>query len=221
MFTGIIEEIGEILEKKTTAEGQRLKILAPKLLAGKIFRAPLLSVDDSISISGVCQTITSLQHESFVVDSVHTTLAKSVLGSLEVGDKVHLESALTLQKPLGGHMVLGHVNGVGQISSYEDAGNNRTLWISITSPHQELFQFIVAEGSIALDGVSLTIAAVENHSNRFALSLIPHTLERTLFRYKNIGDKVNIEVDIMAKYAKQLRSPQTKLSFEWLKEQGF
>lgn len=188
MFTGLIKDIGTIESVTSNSEGKEFVIKAPKLYHE-------IQIDDSVATNGVCLTATEIKGETFKIQAVHVTLEKTNIGKLKQGDKVNLELALRPMDRLGGHFVQGHVNGVGQLKGINQRGKN---WeISIGAP-KELFKYIINEGSIAVDGISLTVARVD--SNQFTVSIIPHTYEMTILHTKKIGDSVNIEVDMMAKY---------------------
>jgi riboflavin synthase len=191
MFTGIIEEVGTIESLKSLGNGIRLRVFTPKL-AGE------LSVNDSISINGVCETVV-LKDRSFVeVEAVEETLKKTTFSVLRPGDKVNLELPMRLNGRLGGHLVLGHVDTVGEIINIEERENSSMF--SIALPHAFL-HYVVPVGSIALDGVSLTVAELEGNVVR--VSIIPHTMEHTIFRYYKNQDRVNLEFDILGKYVEQ------------------
>lgn len=192
MFTGLIEEVGRIEAIKPIACGKTLTISAEKILSD-------INMGDSISVNGVCLTVTKFSARNFTVDAVGETLNKTTVGKLRIGDKVNLEQALRLSQKLGGHIVQGHVNGVGEISELKKLRENYSLTVIVPSA---LEKYLVKEGSIAIDGISLTIADTLN--NKCTFSIIPHTLLNTNLSAKKIGDKVNIEIDIIAKYVEKL-----------------
>lgn len=192
MFTGLIEELGKIESVKPISGGKTLTISAEKILSG-------INTGDSISVNGVCLTVTKFSARNFTVDAVGETLNKTTMNELRIGDNVNLEPALRLSQKLGGHIVQGHVNGVGEISELKKLGENYSLSVIVPSA---LEKYLVKEGSIAIDGISLTIAGAMNTKCTF--SIIPHTWLNTNLRTKNIGDKVNIEIDIIAKYVEKL-----------------
>ena len=201
MFTGLIEELGKIESVKPISGGKTLTISAEKILSG-------INTGDSISVNGVCLTATKFSARNFVVDAVGENLNKTTINQLRIGDKVNLEPALRLSQKLGGHIVQGHVNGVGEISELKKLGDNYLLSVLVPVA---LEKYLVKEGSIAIDGISLTIADTLN--NECTFSIIPHTWLNTNLRTKNIGDKVNIEIDIIAKYVeKLLAGGQKKIS---------
>ncbi len=192
MFTGLIEELGKIESVKPISGGKTLTISAEKILSG-------INTGDSISVNGVCLTVTKFSARNFTVDAVGETLNKTTMNELRIGDNVNLEPALRLSQKLGGHIVQGHVNGVGEISELKKLGENYLLFVLVPVA---LEKYLVKEGSIAIDGISLTIADTLN--NECTFSIIPHTWLNTNLRTKNIGDKVNIEIDIIAKYVEKL-----------------
>ncbi len=211
MFTGIIEEIGVIKNIHVGAEKRRFTISAQKIL-------PDLEIDHSVAVNGVCLTVVHKDAFSFSADAVAETLHKTTLGISRVSDRVNLERALRLTDRLGGHLVQGHVDGTGKIKSLISGAEGATLELEIPT---ELGCYTIAKGSIAIDGVSLTIA--EKSNNLIKLALIPHSLNQTIFQFKRTGDSVNIEVDFFAKYIEQFlnKSGETKISQAWLKQQGF
>ena len=193
MFTGIIQGTGTIARSEARGGDLRLTLAAPTLDFSDV------AIGDSICVSGVCLTAVELGEHTFAVDVSNETLALTTLGELREGAAVNLEKALRLSDRLGGHLVSGHVDGVGQIISIEpDARSQR--W-TIEAP-AELSRYIAAQGSICVDGVSLTVNTVEGA--RFSVNLIPHTVEVTTFAQRRPGDRVNIEVDMMARYLERL-----------------
>ena len=188
MFTGLVKDIGIIEAITPNDSGREFIIKTPKLIEE-------IQIDDSVATNGVCLTATEINGDTFKVQAVHVTLEKSNLGDLEIGDKVNLELALRPTDRLGGHLVQGHVNGKGTLIDVHQRGDN---WEMEFSFPKELRKFFIDEGSIAIDGISLTVAKVETESLK--VSIIPHTYENTTLGVKKIGDSVNIEVDMMAKY---------------------
>ncbi len=193
MFTGIVEAVGRIREQQAMGGDQRLWIDAGDL--------PLVDVrlGDSISVSGVCLTVVNLEARAFAVDVSRETLHRTVLGKLGHGAPVNLEKALRLSDRLGGHLVAGHVDGIGHLRTFHPSG--RSLIYRIEAP-AELMRFIATKGSICVDGISLTVNAVLESS--FELNLIPHSLEKTTARSWKVGQKLNLEVDLLARYLEQL-----------------
>ncbi|HET6914213.1 MAG TPA: riboflavin synthase [Rhodanobacteraceae bacterium] len=193
MFTGIIQCTGTLARSEPRGGDLRLVIAAPALDFSDV------AIGDSISVSGVCLTVVELGGHTFAVDVSNETLALTTLGALRGDDAVNLEKALRPSDRLGGHLVSGHVDGVGRIVSFEpDARSQRWL---IEAP-AELARYIAAKGSICVDGVSLTVNTVE--SACFSVNLIPHTVEVTTFAQRKPGDRVNLEVDMMARYLERL-----------------
>ncbi len=196
MFTGIVEELGQVAKLETLADAVRISITGPLVVSDA-------KIGDSISVNGVCLTVTEKTADSFSADVMQETLNRSTLGKLVPGSKVNLERPVTLATRLGGHLVQGHVDGMGKIISREKSDN----WDVVTiEPNPELLKYIVEKGSITVDGTSLTVASVNNKV--FAVSLIPETLAKTTLGLVNPGDRVNLEVDVMAKYVEKLMAAQ-------------
>jgi riboflavin synthase len=191
VFTGIIREIGTVEEVERTADGARLRV-GGGVAAG-------LAAGDSVSVDGVCLTVSSPGGDAFEADVMNQTLSVTTLGGLQAGGRVNLEPALRAGEPLGGHMVQGHVDGTGEVSSVTEDGFARRLRISVPEP---LRRYVAEHGSVALDGVSLTVAALTEDG--FEVSLIPETLERTTLGDLGSGAAVNVEVDVVARYAERL-----------------
>ncbi len=193
MFTGIVEELGEVAA--VTDAGGDSVVLA--------VRGPLVAGDarhgDSIAVNGVCLTVVDRDEHGFTADVMGETLRRSSLGDLRPGSPVNLERAATLQTRLGGHLVQGHVDGVARIVSREPADAWEVLTFSLPA---QLARYVVEKGSIAVDGVSLTVMAVTDDT--FSVGLIPTTLKLTVLGVKQVGDPVNLEVDVMAKYVEKL-----------------
>jgi riboflavin synthase len=194
MFTGIVRERGRVAALDEGPDGLRLEIDAPDTAAQ-------LQIGDSVSISGACLTATAVSDGSFSVTAVAETLARTTLGRLSESDEVNLETAARIGDPLGGHFVQGHVDGLGRVASLGDEGR---LWVEAGS---EILRYCVEKGSIAVDGVSLTIAGLRDGA--FEVALIPHTLEVTTLGALQPGDEVNLEVDVLAKYVEKLSHPDT------------
>lgn len=213
MFTGIIEEIGRIRSLGTGS----LVIGAEKVLED-------VKLGDSIAVNGVCLTVTSFSKAQFTVDVMPETLRRTSLRELKIGSPVNLERALTLASRLGGHIVSGHVEGIGEIVSFVEEGNALLMKVRAAS---DLLRYIVARGSVALDGISLTVARVTEKD--FTVSLIPHTREVTNLGSKQPGSSINIETDILGKYVekmlnlehKEAAPVQTGLTKDFLLENGF
>jgi len=213
MFTGLIEEIGKIESIISIPGGKRIKISAEKILDG-------LKIDDSICVNGICLTVTRLEDKGFYCEAVGTTLTKTTLQNYSVGEEVNLERAMRLSHRLGGHIVQGHVNGVGTIKQIVKLGNN--YYVEISTPY-ELNKYMVDEGSIAIDGISLTIAKLEETT--VGISVIPHTWNNTIIKNRKPGSKVNIETDVIAKYVEKLLQGNDKLddrfTDSWFKNLGY
>lgn len=203
MFTGLIQTVGRIAQQTVKPDGTRLQVQCPDL-AGKI------AVDDSIATNGVCLTAESVDAEGFSAFVMPVTLEKTALGDLREDAPVNLELALRFGDRLGGHLVQGHVNGVGRIRDIVERGD--TWRISVDVP-AALRRYLILEGSIAIDGISLTIAALD--AEGLSVSIIPHTLTHTNLRARRIGDAVNIEVDVLAKTIEGLLRADPALGKAW------
>lgn len=193
MFTGIIKEVGEILEKIENEEGVRFKIKSTELIKE-------MNVDDSVSVNGACQTIVDKGENYFWVQAVKMTLDKTMFKNLKVRSAVNLELAMRPVDRLGGHFVTGHVNGIAQVIELLDIGDNREIIFKVDD---DKIKYLIAEGSITVNGVSLTLAEVSNNGH-FKVSLIPHTLENTNLGELAVLDIVNIEYDILIKFVENL-----------------
>lgn len=193
MFTGIVRELGEVESVARDDRGARLRVRAA--LAGE------LREGDSVSVGGVCLTASALGEGWLEADAMNQTLAVTTLGALAPGDAVNLEPALRAGDPLGGHIVAGHVDGVGSVRHVEQDGIARRLWIDVPP---ELGRYVAARGSIAVEGVSLTVAAVDERG--FEVSLIPESLQRSTLGDVSAGAQVNVEIDVVARYAERLLS---------------
>jgi riboflavin synthase len=194
VFTGLIEDLGTVRSLERSEDGARLRI-SSRLAAD-------LALGDSIAVNGCCLTATAVDGDSFETEAMNQTLEVTALDSVEDGSKVNLELAMKFGDRLGGHIVQGHVDGVGTVSSVEDDGFARRLRVDLPA---ELLQFAIDKGSITLSGVSLTIA--ELGETWAEVSLIPETLERTNLGDLAPGDRLNVECDVVAKYVERLMSP--------------
>ena len=192
MFTGIVRERGRVAGLDGGDEGVRLRIAAPETAAG-------VALGDSVAVGGVCLTVVAVDGAELSFVAVPETLSRTALGRLEAGDDVNIESALRVGDPLGGHVVQGHVDGVGRVRSVEPEGEGRRIWIDAGA---DVLRYCVEKGSIAVDGVSLTVAALDGTG--LAVALIPHTLTETTLGSLGPDDKVNLEVDVLAKYVERL-----------------
>lgn len=188
MFTGLVQAVGHICAIRTITEGKEFIVRAPTLVTQ-------MSVGDSVAVNGACLTVVHFNQDSFTVQAVHVTLKKTNLHKLQIHDLVNLELALKASDRLGGHFVQGHVNGMGIIKSMISRGNNYEVSICLDP---DLAVYIMKEGSITLDGVSLTIADCMH--NIITVSIIPHTWQVTNFYKRKVGDYINIEIDLLAKY---------------------
>ena len=215
MFTGIIEELGTVERVTRGRVSAILAIRAEAILSD-------LKIGDSVAVNGVCLTATGLTGHGFTADVMHETLDRSALAGLGPGSRVNLERAMAANGRFGGHIVAGHVDGVGTIAAIEQDDN--AIWFTITAPEQVL-RYVVEKGSIAIDGISLTVARVE--TDRFAVSVIPHTAAVTLLGQRRTGDRVNLESDLVGKYVERLLRPapeekgQSRLTMEFLTQHGF
>jgi riboflavin synthase len=194
MFTGLITELGAVLSVIRGESSAIFTIAAPKSVTG-------LAIGDSIAVNGVCLTATSITATSFTADVMVQTLNLTSLSELEVGSPVNLELAAQLDMRMGGHIVQGHVDGVAEVVALTPGEKWAQLDISLPN---ELMKYVVAQGSISLDGVSLTVGALDDASNGVSVWLIPETLANTNLSAKRAGAKVNVEVDILAKYVERL-----------------
>ena len=210
MFTGIIEAVGSISALEPRGGDLRLRVQA----AGLDLAAA--AIGDSIAVNGCCLTAVELSADGFAADVSRESLALTTLGTLERGSRVNLERALTLAKPLGGHLVTGHVDGIGQVESRADDG--RSVRFRIRAP-AELSRYLARKGSICVDGVSLTVNEVDGPV--FGVNIVPHTLEATVFGSYRAGSRVNLEVDIVARYLERLVGEPGGLSKARLEEYGF
>ena len=195
MFTGIIEEIGTIAALEPGEDSVRLRIECRETLTG-------IADGDSIAVDGICLTVTSFDETSFSTFASAETLRCTGLGDKKVGDRVNLEGAMTLAKKMSGHMVQGHVDGVGRVKAIIPEGESQ-MW-HFTMP-ERMTKFLVPKGSITVDGISLTV--VEISGCDFTVAIIPKTIEATTFQYRKPGDSVNLEVDIIGKYVHRFLHP--------------
>lgn len=217
MFTGIIEETGWVESICQSGEYCSLIIKAPKILEDA-------SLGDSIAVNGICLTVSQKTTQSFQADVMGETMRRTNLSDLSTGSRVNLERAMKMNGRFGGHIVSGHIDGTGKIVSVRKEGN--AFWYQIeTGP--EILRYIIEKGSVAIDGISLTVAKLEEKS--FSVSIIPHTRQETILGDKKPGDRVNLENDLIGKYVERLLSFQepkeekkeSKLSMEFLQENGF
>lgn len=192
MFTGIIEEVGTIKAIKRGRASSKVTITADVVMSD-------LSLGDSLAVDGICLTVSEVFSMGFCADVMHETLSRSTLGKLTYGSRINLERALSAQGRFGGHIVTGHIDGCGTIVKIES--DDIAVWITVETD-ESLMRYIVSKGSIALDGISLTVARV--NGNGFSVSLIPRTLKETALNQKRVGSMVNLETDIIGKYVEHL-----------------
>jgi riboflavin synthase len=214
MFTGLVEELGIVKNIALIAGGIKLQIGAKQILDD-------LKTDDSVAVNGICLTATKVSESGFWVDAVGETLKKTTLGTFKPNQKVNLERAVSLQTRLGGHMVQGHVNGKAVITRIEKLGENYALDVVLD---RQLERYTILEGSIALDGISLTIARLSGTT--VGINIIPHTWANTNLATLKTGNNMNVEVDVVAKYIEKLlplkqHGTSAKLSFQKIKDLGF
>jgi riboflavin synthase len=206
MFTGLIQEVGTILSVTQNTEGKEFIIKAPGLIKE-------IQIDDSVATNGCCLTATQIKGDTFKVQAIHMTLQKTSIGNLKSGDKVNLELSLRPNDRLGGHFVQGHVNAVGKIKQIKTTGENWEIEVSIP---KDLRKYMISEGSVAIEGISLTIAKLTPET--LTVAIIPHTLEKTTLGTKKVGDDLNLEVDMIAKYIENfLRFDKDSRKEEWAK----
>ena len=215
MFTGIIEHMGTIDSLKLHSDGGRLTIHAPSV-------APHLAIANSIAVDGCCLTVVALQNDRFSADLSAETIRKTSMGEWKPGARVNLEQPMTAGKEFGGHFVLGHVDTIGRVTRLEPQGEN--WWYGVEVP-ESFAKYIVPQGSIAIDGISLTVA---RWNGRVAeIAIIPFTYEHTNVRAKKVGDAVNLEGDVLGKYveryleARSTAKPASNLTIEQLVQRGF
>ncbi len=216
VFTGIVEEIGTVTR---IMKGQNSSVLS--IQGSRIFED--LKLGDSVAVNGVCLTVSGLNRQSFDADTTSETLARTSLGALRTGSSVNLERAMSANGRFGGHIVTGHVDGTGSISKIRR--DERTVWITFTAG-PEILKYIVEKGSIAVDGISLTVAAVNQDS--FSVAIIPHTEKSTTLLMKSQGERVNLECDMIGKYVERFSDRRQKnepqkcvITEEFLSKAGF
>lgn len=217
MFTGIIEAVGEVAQSQRKGGDISLKVRTGKLDMSDV------NLGDSIATNGVCLTVTRLEGNAYWADVSAETLAHTTLNHWQVGQAVNLEKALTPQSRLGGHLVSGHVDAVGEITAIWPDARSIRYKIKVSAP---LMRYIALKGSITVDGTSLTVTGVDD--DEFELSIVPHTAAQTIMRHYQVGQQVNVEVDQIARYLERLLQPvatstesKSSLTQAWLAEQGF
>ncbi len=210
MFTGLIEELGTV---KSLTRGMvgTLVVVGPKI-------AESVKIGDSVAVNGSCLTVTSISGVELAFEAVPETFSRTTLGDLAPGQTVNLESSLKAGEPIGGHFVQGHVDGVGTVVSSRSLGESRVIRINAPA---DVLRYVVEKGSIAIDGISLTVASCD--SMGFTLAVIPHTLDATTLHTKQTGDKVNLEADILGKYVEKMlgRLQVSSVTEELLRDAGF
>lgn len=215
MFTGIIEEIGIIKNVKKNNKSSIITIQGKKIFED-------INMGDSISVNGVCLTVTTFSNEIFTADVMNETLSRSSLSSLQNGSYVNLERAMSASGRFGGHIVSGHIDGTGKIIKIKRDDN--AIWYTVTV-EDNLIKYIVEKGSIAIDGISLTVANV--NENSFSVSIIPHTSQETILSHRLVGNIVNIENDIIGKYVEKLitfeknKKDESNITMDFLINNGF
>jgi riboflavin synthase len=215
MFTGIVQEIGEVVGVKVSGGGIQLTVRAP-------IAARELGVDDSVCISGVCQTVIAKQGDGFTVEAVEETLKKTTFAEIRSSKRVNIELPVRLSDRLGGHLVQGHVDCVGRVRAVE---KKESSWLITVGFPGEFRRYVIPVGSIAIDGVSLTVASIRQ--DELVVSIIPHTLERTTLSMLSTGAGVNLEFDLLGKFIENLvlsgtgEKKENALTMEKLKEWGY
>ena len=204
MFTGIVEETGTVLKS-----GNPLVIKAKKILED-------LHLGDSIAVNGICLTVTSFSDDTITLDVMNETYSRTNLRHIKYGTKVNLERAMSVSGRFGGHIVSGHIDGTGILTGITSDGIAKWLTISADS---SILKYIVLKGSVTLDGVSLTVAYIDDKI--FKVSVIPHTQSETTLLLKSVGSEINIETDIIGKYVEKFTSPESKITMDFLIENGF
>lgn len=217
MFTGIVEEIGKISDIKKSVKSYRLQISASKVLENT-------KIGDSIAVNGICLTVTDMSDSLFSADVMAETVRRTSLSQLKRGDSVNLERAMAADGRFGGHIVSGHIDGTGIISDFTKEDN--AVWVTV-SAEKNILKYIVEKGSVAIDGISLTVAVVSD--GFFKVSVIPHTQNETTLLMKKTGDSVNLECDIIGKYVEKMlgfnnnsdTQKKSGISMDFLSRQGF
>ncbi len=192
MFTGLVEETGKLIDKLKTGDGYQLKISAQKVTGD-------LEIGSSIAVNGCCLTVVKKENNTFSLDTIEETLKKTNLGELKTGDRINLERPLKAEARLGGHFVLGHVDTTGEVTDIKELSNSHFMTIKFPD---EFKRYLIYVGSVAIDGVSMTVAQLDKNS--FSVGIIPHTWEETIFSDKKIGSTVNLEFDVLGKYVETI-----------------
>lgn len=202
MFTGLVEEKGTLVEKLPTGEGFQFTIKANKIMDD-------LQIGSSIAVNGCCLTVVKKTADTFSVDTIEETLKKTNLGVMKQNDKVNLERPLRADERLGGHFVLGHIDTIGRVEDVKELSNSHWMTISFK---EEFRHYLIYVGSIAIDGVSMTVAELKDNS--FSVGIIPHTWKETIFADKKIGDTVNLEFDVLGKYVERIMEGKDHSEFQ-------
>ena len=192
MFTGLVEEVGNIAGKIKTGDGFKFKISAKKVVDD-------LDIGSSIAVNGCCLTVVEKDKDTFAVDTIEETLKKTNLGQTNIGDNVNLERPLKAEERLGGHFVLGHIDTTGTVEEINELSNSHLMKISFPS---QFSKYLIYVGSVSIDGTSMTVAQLGE--NNFSVGIIPHTWKETIFSKKKIGDSVNLEFDVLGKYVERI-----------------
>ncbi|MEO8232677.1 MAG: riboflavin synthase [Ignavibacteriota bacterium] len=198
MFTGLVEEKGILKNKITTGDGFQFVIEAKLIMDD-------LKIGSSVAVNGCCLTVVKIDGNTFAVDTIEETLNKTNLGVLKQGMNVNLERPLAAEARLGGHFVLGHIDTTGKVEDVKELSNSH--WLTISFPEQ-FKQYLIYVGSVAIDGVSMTVAELQNNS--FSVGIIPHTWKETIFADKKIGDTVNLEFDVLGKYVERIMESKSE-----------
>jgi riboflavin synthase len=198
MFTGLVQSLAELIAIKSVGPGVRLTLAEPNI-------ATRASIGDSIAINGCCLTVVAIEGDRLSFDAGEETLSRTTLGSVKSGDRVNVESSLRMGDLLGGHLVSGHIDGVGIVDERQDDADWSKFWFRVSA---QLTRQMASKGSVAVDGVSLTLVDVERE--RFSVALIPHTLQVTTLGRRQVSDRVNIETDLLAKYVERQLTWQTE-----------
>ncbi|MDD6771702.1 MAG: riboflavin synthase [Inconstantimicrobium porci] len=213
MFTGIIEEVGIVKRIENIKKSLEITIEAEKILED-------VKIGDSIAVNGICLTVTRFNKHSFSVCAVYETLLKSSMSGLRLGQKVNVERAMSSNGRFGGHIIYGHVDGTGKVTEIREYGNEILMRISAEC---RLMRYIVEKGAVAIDGISLTIAEIYN--DNFTVSVIPHTMENTILKYKSVNSVVNIENDYICKCIEKFlpgyNQGGCRITQEWLEKYGY
>lgn len=209
MFTGIVEEIGKV---KAIKKGEKSATL---IIGGNLIFSDL-KLGDSVAVNGVCLTVTSINGKIFTTDVMNETLSRSSIEELKTGSNVNLERAMSANGRFGGHIVSGHIDGIGKISAIKK--DNIAIWYTVKTD-SKIMRYIIEKGSITIDGISLTVAKVER--DNFSVSIIPHTAKETILSEKKTGSIVNLENDIVGKYIEKLMTTPKGITNDFLFENGF